>query len=809
VVGVTTLSCTRLDPTESVLSLDAVDLDATEIRVSGASVPIVRTDDGFAVPLPAHSDPFSVRIAYRATPNRGMYFIAKDDVRTELVPHVWTQCQERDARHFFPCVDHPHEKSTYEVLVTVPRGLRVLSNGELVEHVVGEAEETFHWFMRDPIPSYLLAIVAGTFEVVEEKVNVGGRDVPLSYWVLPGMAADVPRTFGRTAAMMKLFSERTSVPYPFAKYAQAVVQDCFFGGMENTTATVLYEHTMLSERAALDITSDDLIAHELAHHWFGDLLTCRDWSEAWLNEGFATYMEHVWDEAHLGRDEYELGLMRDLAAYLAESSSRYVRPVVHRSYEAPIELFDRHLYEKGSLVLHVLRETVGTEVFWRAVGSYLRRHAHGSVETRDLVRELEDASGKSLGELVDALLYAPGHPVVTVSVSHRKGWLIVTARQEQDAAEGVREAFSFPLEVWVQAEDGPSTTHVLRVQSRLEQFAIPMAERPTALAVDPRLLIVGDLKVRMACDLAQASATTAPTARGRALALSALDGRLDPKTRALLVAIVSNEREHWGVRAQAARILGSQANEEACAALVELLSVAHPKVRRAVAYGLGETRRAEAVGALARVARGDVSYLVQAEAVRGLGKSREAAAFEVVTELLDRPSWGEVLRASAMDALAGIGDERGLEFVVAMSRLGKPTRARRAAASALPKLGSVRRSRELLTTMLADKDPNLRWDAAAALSEMGDGEARKALETALAREVDGRVRRRIREGLRDLAERQPSRALQQELESVKHQHALLRAKVAKLEAGLAAVMDARTNAPRPSATRRPKKGKPS
>src|SRR5262249_53481087 len=155
--------------------------------------------------------------------------------------------------------------------------------------------EVFHWKMDDPHPSYLVTIVAGEFSEIEATAHVGGtgtegngepRVVPLTYLVPKGREEDGKRTFGRTPEMIAWFSELLGTPYPWNKYAQVVVSDFIFGGMENTTATTMYEHILLDERAAIDVTSDDLIAHELAHQWFGDLVTCRDWSEGWLNEGF-------------------------------------------------------------------------------------------------------------------------------------------------------------------------------------------------------------------------------------------------------------------------------------------------------------------------------------------------------------------------------------------------------------------------------------------------------------------------------------------------------------------------------------------
>ena len=179
--------------------------------------------------------------------------------------------------------------------------------------------------------------------------------------------------------------------------------------MENTTATTLTSEALLDERAALDHDVEGLVAHELAHQWWGNLLTCREWPEAWLNEGFATYFEYVWREHAHGRDEADCELLNDTQAYLGEAG-KYQRPVVCRQYNEPIELFDSHLYDKGGRVLHMLRHKLGDEVFWRALNLYAERHAHRSVETRDLARAIEDASGRNLDPFFDQWIGSPGHP---------------------------------------------------------------------------------------------------------------------------------------------------------------------------------------------------------------------------------------------------------------------------------------------------------------------------------------------------------------------------------------------------------------
>ena len=177
--------------------------------------------------------------------------------------------------------------------------------------------------------------------------------------------------------------------YPYARYAQTFVADFIFGGMENISATTLTDTSLLDKRASLDADADGLLAHELAHQWFGDLLTCRDWSHGWLNEGFATYFEALFTEHNKGIDEFRYELYQNAQIYMGEDAGRYRRPIVNNVYHEPIDLFDRHLYEKGSLVLHMIRTVLGDELWWKAIRHYVEKHRSTNVTTPDLQRAIE------------------------------------------------------------------------------------------------------------------------------------------------------------------------------------------------------------------------------------------------------------------------------------------------------------------------------------------------------------------------------------------------------------------------------------
>jgi len=788
--GTAALTLRRVDPEAKRIELDAIGFSVGSIEVDGKRAEYTYDGKRLQVAVPARLEHGILTVTYAATPRKGLYFLEPDEHVPDRPRQAWTQCQEEDARHIFPCHDKPHVKMTTEARICVPAGYTVLSNGELAARGSHAGAAIFHWKMNDPHPSYLVTIVAGEFSVLEDKVEIPiaagakeTRSLPLTYLVPKGREEDGRRTFARTPEMVAYFSSLTGVPYPWNKYAQVVVSDFIFGGMENTTATTMYEHILLDERAALDVTSDDLIAHELAHQWFGDFVTCRDWSEGWLNEGFATFMEHVWREKALGRDEYDYGIKADLGSYLGEAHGRYRRPIVCQDYDAPLDLFDRHLYEKGGLVLHALRTELGDRLFWTGVSRYLGRHARGIVETRDLLRCLEEVSGRGLGRHFDEMVHRPGHPEVEVELSWDEGVLTAALKQTQSTQDHVPGAFELSFVLAIGEAGGAVRREKVKLAARVDTVAVPCPERPRFVVVDPDMRILGDLTVKAPADMLRAQLEHAPTARGRWLAAQALSKSDDPVTIEALARRIGDEAEFWGVRADCAEALGSIRAREAFDALQAAIGVAHPKVRRAVVSALGRFRTPAAAAALTPRALRDESYLVESEAARALGRTRQTSAFETLLDLLDRRSWAEVVAAGAVDGLAALRDDRALPHLFARTRYGHPSRVRRAATLAIPKLSTDRRAREHLEELLDDADPILRIDVVRALSDLADARSRSALRSRAEIDLDPRVRRRIREVVRDLGgERKQTDQLKEDVERLQNELVEARARLSKLEA---------------------------
>ncbi len=810
--GKAQLDLARVDHDQQTLKLDALDFDIQGVSIISAgqsSAASYRYDgEQISVSVPKRIERFSVLVHYSAQPQRGLYFLAPDAANPGRPTQAWSQCQDEDARYWFPCQDKPHQKMTTEIKVRVPAGMVVLSNGDLVAaHTPPPPKPSkakvkparskrappwwYHFKLAVPHPSYLVTLVAGQFEQLSDRVQLSdGRAVELAYYVPPGKAADGQRAFNQTPNMLRLFSEKTGVPYPFNRYSQIVVSDFIFGGMENTTATTLEEETLLDAKAARDGDSNGLVAHELAHQWFGDYVTCRDWSHAWLNEGFAMFFELVEREARLGRDEYDYALSRDLVNYLAEAS-QYRRPIVCRDYDSPIDLFDRHLYEKGCLVLHLLRRKLGDERFWRGVNQYLTDHAHGIVETNDLMRALEAVSGKSLERFFDSWVYRPGHPNLKIKISYADGMLSVDVKQTQKGHDVA--AFELPLCIEVAAspstgtkrstQAGRTKRHTRSLTTANESLCVKLSKAPAWVEIDPDYELLGRVEIECPLDMLEQQLAHGTRARSRWVAAQLLGKHGGRRAIQALSARLGNSKEAWMVRAECAAALGRVRDERAMDALLPFASDSSDRVRRAVLRALGNFKHERVRAPLSKHAARDESYLVQSEAAKALGKARQSEARPLLEKLLSEESWADVVRCGALGGLAALADKQSLGSVLKSSAYGLPTRGRRAAILALPEIAQSREVRRELEALLQDKHPHVRGDAVRALVALKDPDVIPALRACLTQERDGRVQRRIRGALTTLGGdgKAAEQRVARELETLREKLEGLEAKLNKLE----------------------------
>ena len=369
-----------------------------------------------------HNDPNS-----GSGPRSGFHFIKSDPSYPSKPLQAWTQGETIESRYWFPCIDHPVLKYPREIHVTIPADFDVISNGihdnptkEIIETSNSLKKVKWIWKELHPNPAYLTSVIIGKFS--KRYVDYDKGRIPLYYYWSPEITEeDAMLTFGDTPKMLEFFEEYFGTKYAYQKYSQVTVEDFEFGGMENTSCTTLNSSFLHNQQAHIDFSSDNLIAHELAHQWFGDLVTCRDWEHIWLNEGFANYCEALyWEHKYKKqekKDEFYYYVLQAANSYFDEANTLYKRPIVTRIYKHPDEIFDSHSYEKGGCVLHMLRNYIGDAKFSESIKEYLHKFKDSTSDTNDLKEVFEQTTGKDLGRFFDQWLYRAGHPKLDIEFS--------------------------------------------------------------------------------------------------------------------------------------------------------------------------------------------------------------------------------------------------------------------------------------------------------------------------------------------------------------------------------------------------------
>ncbi|MFA6232656.1 MAG: M1 family metallopeptidase [Bacteroidota bacterium] len=738
-------------------SIDTVVLDAVDMDIRS-----VLLDDGgksFSIearwiydtkylrvilPLPLnHGEQRSIRIAYSCIPQRGLYFISPDASFPEDPRQIWTQGQGEDNRHWFPCYDFPNDKATSEILLTVDTALQTLSNGSLIgRRDNGDGSATWHWRQELAHSSYLIMLAAGKYDVFREL-----RDgIAVESWHYPSDdARDVRRTFDDTEVMLAFYSEYTRVRYPWTKYAQIPVRHFPYGGMENTSATVMADTRLVVDvRAALDYDPQPLIAHELAHQWFGDYVTYIDWNNEWLNEGFATFFQQLWTRQRFGEADFILQRFNGIRSYLdwADRAGRF--PVVYKRRTGAA-----NSYSKGAAVLHMLRAIVGEEEFRRVITSWLERHALGSVETNDFKRTVEDVTGRSMQWFFDQWLYKAGYPEIAVTREVTAGGDTLRLRFTQtQTVDSLCGYFRMPLALrW---PGGRTETVWISGERTTTEFVID-GEEDRFLEIDPENLICGRIRVDYSLDERIRLLKDAGSPAQRILAAEALASEMKKEyVREALFAAArtdSHREVRKGVATQLANLrpdtitFGGDLKE----ILVLLTEDSFSGVRSTALNGLNNFRDAGSIP-LFRVMLEDSSYYVEASAMNCILTVDSVGGAEVVGEHLAKESYADVLQLAAMD---WVRKYRYQQFIPLLRRLAAPGHSVAVRTKSLETLLLLRDDPEALRTIILGwiDEPHapVRAWAVSALRLFGDAEARRILIPRLPGEKNGHVRSVIRE----------------------------------------------------------------
>jgi len=555
-----------------------------------------------------------VGIDYRAYPRRGLFFVAPNASDPDRPWQIWTQGQMHDTRHWVPIWDLPNDRATHTLAITVDKDFMTLAGGtrrSSVEHK-RRGRRTDTWEMTTPHSSYLITLVAG--ELAE--MNLGDGEVPLPVVAERSFLDFARANLDDTADMLAFFGEVTGRAYPYPKYAQVCVKEYTGGGMENISATTLTHDTLHDPADEPQVDSVDLLAHEAAHQWFGDLLTCEDWGHLWLNEGFATYYEALYLGKLYGHDHFGRVMLGNQRAVVRDETSN-PHPIVWHGYDNPDEMFDNHSYPGGASRLHLLSELLGADVFQRGIEHYVAKHDADLVVTDDFRVAMEESSGVPLQQFFDEWLYDGGfprfhvrhHPVTTDRGGLIGHGLIIEQTQDDD---GWREVFHLPVTVsW--SRGGAEHSKRIDIDERVETLDLGRGASLDWVRFDATTVVPGEI------DLEQSEAMW------RNQLLNAKDGvtRLiaaqwfaksrsvhwrpaddwTPDDESIAALMVAAQRDPFrDVRGTAVRALAGTDHEHAAPTLMAALTDPDAIVRAAAADGLADVGDDEVISALTSAA---------------------------------------------------------------------------------------------------------------------------------------------------------------------------------------------------------------
>lgn len=478
--------------------------------------------------------------------DKGLYFINPDGKEKNKPRQIWTQGETQANSVWFPTIDAPNQKMTQEIKITIDNEFKTLSNGLMISSTVNtDGTRTDTWRQELPHSPYLVMMAIGPYSVVTDK----WRDREVSYFVEKEYERVARKIFGNTPEMIEFFSKKMGVDYPWAKYSQVVVRDYVSGAMENTTATIHGEFLQQDERELLDGTNEDVVSHELFHHWFGDYVTCESWSNIPLNESFATYGEYLWNEHKYGREEADLGRLNDLNAYLRESKTKKV-DLIRFYYDSKEDMFDRHSYQKGGCILHMLRYTIGDDAFFAGLKLYLENNKFKNVEVHQLRLAFEEVTGQDLNWFFNEWFLNKSHPVLDIKYKWDETSRIasVTVEQTQDLQES--PLYRMPLAVDIY-ENGKARREKILLSKKAETFQFTCSAKPDFINFDADKILVGVKNENHTNEEWIAMYRTAPLFQDRFDALTAIAKEYKAGTPEAQIIRDGLKDRHWKIRQNA------------------------------------------------------------------------------------------------------------------------------------------------------------------------------------------------------------------------------------------------------------------
>ncbi len=739
------------------IRFDAGEMEIRGCAVDGEPAEFEYDNSTLSIPMTPRTGRRSVRIDYDAAPKEGLYFTGPDEEHPERETQAWTHSEPEAAHFWFPCHDHPADKSTSEMIVRVPKGFRVISNGRLLSTREDGGETIFHWKEDVPHSTYLTSFVAGKFGELTQEAG----ETKLRYNFPESKRKDVLRYFGETPRIIEVLEELTGTKYPYEKYDQTTVEEFIAGAEENLNATTLAMNYYPEEGSEDDFSPSyatpwanavNLVAHEAAHQWYGDLVTCADWCHAWLNEAFATYLQTLYVERTRGADQMKWEMRAREAEYFEEDEAEYRRPIVDRGYVWPHDLFDHTLYRKGAAMLHELRYIMGDEEFFKGVKEFLTRFARECADTDDFRKVMENVSGLSLEEFFEQSFLKQGYPEFQVEYAWDDTAMAATLRvkQVQDTSDGT-PVFKLPCDI-VFYTRGERKKFRTQLDAAEQTLVFSLESRPEVVEFDPERWLLKKVKFEKSIEMLAIQLEQSQDAFSRAEAATALGGVSSDRVISALKAAALKE-QFWDVQSCALRALGEIGSEAALKALLDIGIPLHRRTRRGLARALGSFKDERGRRILMSLLADDESPYVRCEAALSLARSWPEGAFPALKSAIKIHTPNETLAEACLEAMGKLKDEEAKRIIDESLRYGRPTRVRIGALKGIKARGRVAEDElPALKEMLKnDREFRVRQYLVSVLvRDLADSRFTGVLEEVARKDRNGTIRRQALEVYYDL-----------------------------------------------------------
>ncbi len=733
--------------------LDAVDMKIENVTMSGHKLGFRYDGNTLSIGLGkvfGLNDTLTYTIVYSTFPKKGIFFVAPDTAYPARAPQVWSQSEMEDARYWFPCHDYPDDFLSSSVTATVPADWTVISNGVLDKTTSNQQDKTktVRWVESKPHVVYLISIVAGLYSQVDDRYGA----TPVFYCVAQEYSKDAKQDFSAAPDILKFFSDVTGYEYPWQKLALSAVTDFTFGGMENVSAITLTDNTMHGINAEPQISSTNLVSHETAHQWFGDLLTCRSWSNAWLNEGFATYFEALYGEHAFGQNNFSYEMYHDQQE-VVNSDRTERRPTVYNRYNDPVDVFSVFIYARGADILHMLRGILGDQLFFKAIKYYVHEFQHKNVDTHDFANAVREATGYNLNWFFDEWAYMAGHPDFNVNYVYDEQNHSVTLNVAQtQKVDSLTPVYRMPVKILIVTQSAKIAKTIL-VDSLTETYIFKVPDKPLMVNFDEGDFILKELNFDKSLEELAYQLKNDPSVAGRVWAVERLNGRDTVEAQnALIEGLVGDG--FWGVRLECARALARLNNGEVERALESALSDPDPRVQEAAIEGLSNYKGSELADMIERIYRSSKNYFVRAAAVKTLASIEGALARSIVDDALNQDSFQQVIRIAGLSSLGMLDSSSAYDKAVEFSKYGQPQQLRLRAMSEMVRLRpKSAQTLSLLKTYVNDPFIWARLVAMSSLGRVGDPSVISLLQQREKLETDGRLKEVARRAIDSLSKK--------------------------------------------------------